>query len=133
MMLEISVDNFSDLLDMARAQADAQRLLMVFVSIDETWDNQQNGGYLTPVMCVDKTPDEIGSFETLISESSHTGQQWDIVFVAALSGKGSIVPSNEDANKPLDAMIAKINMGMVSGYLAFNKQGEILEMIPNSQ
>ena len=126
------MENFSDLLAMARAQADAQRLLMVFVAIDETGDNQSNGGYLTPIMCVDKTPNEIRSFETLVSESSHTGQKWDIVFVAALSGKGLIAPSNEDANKPLDAMIAKINMGMVSEYLAFNKQGEILEMLPNT-
>lgn len=127
------MENFSDLLAMAKTQAHAQRLLMVFVAVDATGEPQANGGYLTPIMCVDKTPEEIGNFDNLVSESSHTGQHWDIVFVGALSGRGATAPSNADANKPLDAMIAKINMGMVSEYLAFNKQGEILEMIPNSQ
>ncbi|MBK8186520.1 MAG: ribonucleotide reductase subunit alpha [Cellvibrio sp.] len=128
------MENFSDLLTMAKSQPDAQRLLMVFVAIDGNESNENpQGGYLTPIMCVDKTPDEIVSFESLLAESDNTGQKWDLVFVGALSGKGSIAPSNTDANKPLDAMIAKINMGMVSDYLAFNKQGEILEMTPNSQ
>ena len=128
------MENFSDLLTMAKSQPDAQRLLMVFVAIDGNESNENTqGGYLTPIMCVDKTPDEIVSFESLLAESDNTGQKWDLVFVGALSGKGSIAPSNTDANKPLDAMIAKINMGMVSDYLAFNKQGEILEMTPKSQ
>lgn len=128
------MEDFSDLLSMAKSQPDAQRLLMVFVAIDENESNKNTQcGYLTPIMCVDKTPSEIVSFEHLLTESDNTGQKWDLVFVGALSGKGSIAPSNTDANKPLDAMIANINMGMVSDYLAFNKQGEILEMTPNSR
>lgn len=123
------MENFNDLLVAARAQPDAQRLLMVFTQIDDTAENNaEQGGFLTPKMCVDKTPDEINSFADLVAEAANTGQPWDIIFVASLAGKGAAAPSNEDANKPLDAMIAGINTGTVHAYLAFNKQGEILSL-----
>jgi hypothetical protein len=79
-------------------------------------------------MCVDKSVDELTSFEDLVAESEKTNQHWSIMFAACLSGSNGIMPSSEDANKPLDAMIAAINNGMVSRYLAFNRHGELLSM-----
>lgn len=123
------METFDDLLTAARKQADAQRLLMVFAQIEEVAEKQSaEGGYLTPKMCVDKTPDEINSFIDLLAEAANTGQDWSLVFVASLAGNGAVAPTSNDANKPLDAMIAGINSGMVQNYLVFNKQGEILSL-----
>ena len=125
------METFDDFLAAARAQTDAQRILLVFTQIDDVADgNAAQGGFLTPKMCVDKTPSEITSFNDLIAEASNTGQQWSIVFVASLAGKAGHVPSSEDANKPLDAMIAGINTGMVHNYLVFDKSGDILSLTP---
>lgn len=128
------MEHFDDFLTAARAQADAQRLLLVFVDIDEVADGDANeGGFLTPKMCVDKTPDEITSFADLIAEAANTGQAWLLVFAASLAGKGAQAPSSIDANKPLDAMIAGINTGMIQQYLVFDKQGGILSLTVNDE
>ncbi|WP_062065063.1 hypothetical protein [Cellvibrio sp. OA-2007] len=126
------MEHFDDFLTAARAQADAQRLLLVFVAVDEVANNNtQEGGFLTPKMCVDKTPNEITSFNDLIAEAAQTGQVWSLVFAASLAGKGADAPSSSDANKPLDAMIAGINTGMIQQYLVFDKQGDILSLTAN--
>lgn len=128
------MEHFDDFLTAARAQTDAQRLLLVFVDIDEVADGDANeGGFLTPKMCVDKTPDEITSFADLIAEAANTGQAWSLVFAASLAGKGALAPSSIDANKPLDAMIAGINTGMIQQYLVFDKQGGILSLTVNDE
>lgn len=126
------MEHFDDFLLAARAQADAQRLLLVFVDIDEAaGGNVSEGGFLTPKMCVDKTPDEISSFVDLAAEAANTGQAWSLVFAASLAGKGAQAPTSTDANKPLDAMIAGINTGMIQQYLVFDKQGGILSLTAN--
>lgn len=126
------MENFDDFLAAARQQTDAQRLLLVFAQIDATAEGDTNqGGFLTPKMCVDKTPQEVASFSDLAAEAANTGQAWDIMFAASLAGQGQQAPSSSDANKPLDAMIAGINSGMVQQYLAFNPQGDILLLTPD--
>ena len=54
-------------------------------------------------------------------------------FAASLAGKGAPAPSSIDANKPLDAMIAGINTGMIQQYLVFDKQGGILSLTANDE
>ena len=126
------MEHFDDFLTAARAQADAQRLLLVFVAIDDAAGGDANeGGFLTPKMCVDKTPDEITSFTELVVEATKTGQDWSLIFAASLAGTGAQAPSSTDANKPLDAMIAGINTGMIQQYLVFDKQGGILSLTAN--
>lgn len=123
------MEHFDDFLTAARAQTDAQRLLLVFVDVDSgTAGDANDGGFLTPKMCVDKTPDEIASFTQLVAEATNTGQSWSLIFAASLAGKGPQAPSSSDANKPLDAMIAGINTGMIEQYLVFDKQGGILSV-----
>ena len=100
----MAITNFSDLLSEARLQPDAQRLLFVFTRA-ELPDNpsseqrarfeQGEGGVLTPVLCVDKTPEELSDMAALVAESRNTGVEWDIVFVGALSGRGSEAPASE--------------------------------------
>lgn len=129
--------SYDDLLQLARAQPNPQRLLFVFTQAEIEPDANEmqkadfdagNGGLLKPIMCVDKPLDELSTFNDLVEESVKTGQAWTVVFVACLSGYGNRMPSSEDANKPLDSMINSINQGMVSQYLAFNREGELLSL-----
>jgi hypothetical protein len=49
--------------------------------------NAGKGGALNPIIYVDKTLKELSTFAALVAESKKMGQEWKIVFVAALAGK----------------------------------------------
>jgi len=129
----MEIASFDDLLLAARAQPEPQRLLFVFAGVelpDDATPQQRErfaagqGGALVPLMCVDKLPDEIASFETLAEESRQFGHDWVIVFAAAMSGTLNHVPSSEDAEKPLQRMVDAIKQGAHSAFIPFNRQGE---------
>ena len=74
----MTISNFDDLLRSAREQAQPQRLLFVFTAAgmpDDATPEQRTrfqagqGGTLTPLMCVDKAPDELASFDALLEEA----------------------------------------------------------------
>ncbi|WP_024304626.1 hypothetical protein [Pseudogulbenkiania sp. MAI-1] len=128
------ITDFDSLLAAARAQPDPQRLLFVFARAVLHDDHQPQeaerfhagqGGILQPVLCVDKTPEELTSFTALAAESARTGERWQLMFVAAIGGSGGKAPSSDDAEEPLKRMIQTIQTGGdVSRYLAFDHQGE---------
>ena len=129
----MKISTFDDLLCAAREQADSQRLLFVFAKAgvpgDATRDQRQRfqagrGGTLTPLMCVDKTPDELVSFDALLEESRQLGQAWDIVFVAALPGTGSLAPTSAQAQEPLQRMVESIKSGAIGRFIPFDAYGE---------
>jgi hypothetical protein len=131
----MNISNYADLLNAARQQAEPQRLLFVFTlpEMPEGYTAAQvqnfqagTGGVLTPQMCVDKTLDELGDFPALVEESRHTGQDWKIVFVAALAGRAGVMPSSEEAQEHLKNMIHSIQNGAISNYLAFDRDGELV-------
>ena len=135
-----TITDFADFLTLANSQTDPQRMLLVFAraELDINHSTTQAddfalgiGGHLATVMCVDKTLGELTCFADLVSESEQTGQAWSILFVAGLCGANGVVPSSEDANKPLDAMIAAINSGIVSPYAAFNRDGILIQLEAN--
>ncbi|CAN5702038.1 hypothetical protein BH11PSE12_BH11PSE12_14980 [soil metagenome] len=130
------ISSYADLLSAAAQQAQPQRLLFVFAkaglshghdsSQKQQFDNQQ-GGELTAVMCVDKLTGELSDFASLVAESTHTGKNWDIVFVTTMSGQNGIAPDSNAASRPLDMMIESIKNGNIHNYLAFNKAGELVQ------
>ena len=129
----MTVSSFDELLRAAREQDAPQRLLFVFVAAgvpDDATPAQQSrfeagqGGTLTPLMCVDKTPEELASFEDLLAESRQFGSAWDIVFVAALAGTGDVSPSPEQAEAPLQRMVDAIKAGSIGGFVPFDVQGQ---------
>ena len=70
----MDISSFDDLLQAARMQPEPQRLLFVFAAVelpDDATPAQRarfeagQGGALVPLMCVDKTPQELASFEAL--------------------------------------------------------------------
>lgn len=133
----MAITNFSDLLNEARLQPDAQRLLFVFTRA-ELPDNptaeqrerfeQGEGGVLTPALCVDKAPEELTDMTGLVTESQNTGVEWDIVFVGALSGQGGEAPSAEQAEAQLERMVESLKMGNVDAFLALDRQGEAVSI-----
>lgn len=133
----MNIENFNDLLVMARAQPTSQRLLFVFVGVELPEDatpeqrtdfEAGHGGALVPLMCVDKTPQELESFASLQSEATQFDKPWALVFAAALSGTGSSAPTSADADSPLQAMIEAIKRGDIDGYIPFDTHGHTVQL-----
>lgn len=124
------INNFSDLIRMATEQADAQRMLLLFAAAEsegKSPDQQAERGTLAPVMCVDKLPTDIKSFSALVAEADSISQAWDMIFVAGLSGKGAIAPSEKDAEPYLNKMTSDIKTGQdLSQYLVFDRAENIV-------
>jgi hypothetical protein len=133
----MTIEIFNDLLVTARAQPTPQRLLFVFVGVELPEDatpeqrahfEAGHGGALVPLMCVDKTPQELESFATLKSEATQFGQPWALVFAAALSGAGVSAPTSADADSPLQAMVEAIKRGDIEGYIPFDTHGHTVQL-----
>jgi hypothetical protein len=128
----MNIESFSDLLVAAKAQPLAQRLLFVFAGVELPVDASAeqraafaagHGGTLTPLMCVDKSPDELASFDALVKEAAQFGPDWALVFSAAMSGTRQQPPTTTDADLPLQAMVEAIKRGDIAAYLPFDRQG----------
>ena len=131
------ISSYTDLLNAANAEPQPQRLLFVFcraelpddASVTEKADFANGeGGALTPVVCVDKMPDEVSDFAALVDESRQTGQAWDVVFVAAMSGRGGMAPSTDEAKQPLTMMVESVRLGHVGNYLPLDREGQAVAL-----
>lgn len=129
----MNITNFDDLLRAARAQPEPQRLLFVFAGAELPADASAEqrrqfeageGGELAPLMCVDKSADELAGFDALVAEAAQAGPPWAIVFTAALSGRGGAAPTSTDAEAPLQRMVDAIKAGRLDGLLPFDRQGD---------
>ena len=133
----MEISRFDELLQAARAQAEPQRLLFVFAGVELPDDAtpaqrerfaQGEGGALVPQMCVDKTPDELASFDTLVQEAAQFGQDWTLVFAAALGGTPNRAPTSEDAEAPLESMVDAIKRGVHAGLIPFDRSGHAVQI-----
>jgi hypothetical protein len=129
----MNIESFDDLLRAARSQPEPQRLLFVFAGAELPEDSTPEqraryqageGGSLTPMMSVDKSPGELESFAALAEEAGQFGRDWAIVFVASLSGRGGRAPSGAEAGQSLERMIASIKAGAVGAFIPFDRNGD---------
>jgi hypothetical protein len=129
--------NFADLLAAAHAEPEPQRLLLVFAAAELPRDatpaeralfERGEGGALAPVVCVDKRPEEIADFAALCAESDLTAQRWDILFVAAMSGRGGHAPNADEAVQPLRMMVEQIKGGHIARFVAVDRSGELVQL-----
>ena len=121
----------------AKQQPEPQRLLFVFLrtSLSKEAKHKEKqqfhsgqGGELQPIMCVDKTLDELGSFADLVEESKQMQQDWQIVLIAGLAGKNGHFPDSNEAEQPLNIMVQTVEQGGdLSKYLAFDKEGILIQ------
>ena len=129
----MNISSFDDLLRAARQQPEPQRLLFVFAQAvlpDDSTPEQRagfeagHGGALTPLMSVDKTPEELGTFAALVEESRQFGPDWAVVFVASLPGRTGRPPTSKEADQPLQRMIESIKAGSFGSFIPFDRQGQ---------
>lgn len=128
----MDISSFDDLLQAARAQSEPQRLLFVFAGAELPDDAtpaerarfaEGQGGALTPLMCVDKAPAELATFDSLVEEARQFGEQWAIVFVAALSGQLGTPPSADAAERALNRMVESVKAGRFGAFIPFDRHG----------
>ena len=129
---------FDQLLQAAAAQAEPQRLLFVFAGAelpdDATPAQRQgfatgSGGALEPMMCVDKSPQELTGFDALLAESHTAGPPWQVMFAAALAGRNGQPPSDRQVDQALQTMVERVRGGMVAGLLALAPSGDLLDFV----
>ncbi len=133
----VEITDYKSLLAVGKQQIEPQRFLFVFLqtflSDDHSDEDKQQfqsgqGGELKAIMCVDRDLAELTDFADLVLESKQMEQEWNIVLVACLSGKNGNHPTSEEAEEPLKIMVQAVqNGGDLSKYLAFDKQGELLQ------
>ena len=128
----MDISSFDDLLAAARQQPQPQRLLFVFVGAepgDDSTPEQRagfeagRGGTLTPLMCADKSPDEISDFARLEAESCQFGNDWVLVFVAGLDGRNGNAPTPEETKKALARMEESVKAGSFNAFIPFDRTG----------
>ncbi|MEO8754259.1 MAG: ribonucleotide reductase subunit alpha [Casimicrobiaceae bacterium] len=131
-MAHANEPHFGLLLHAAKSQPEPQRLLFVFAAAalpDDATAEQKaryergEGGELEPVMCVDKDAHALTTFEALAAESRQTGQAWQVVFVAGLSGRGTQAPSEAQAERALNDMVEAVRQGAIGQFSAYDAQG----------
>lgn len=132
-MPDLSISSFDDLLRTARQQPEPQRLLFVFTGAelpeDSTPEERKRfaagaGGALVPLMCVDKTTEELTTFAALVEESHTAGPEWTVVFVAGLAEQGGRVLAHHDAEAPLQRMVDAIKVGSHGSFIPFDRDGQ---------
>jgi len=137
MIAAMEIADFDDLLAAARAQAEPQRLLLVFADASLPADasaeqraafDAGEAGELGPVMCVDKSPAELADFQALLAEAATTAQPWTLVFAAALGGSAGQAPTAAVVDTALQAMVEAVRAGDIGRYIAFDRAGHAVQM-----
>ncbi|MEN9905277.1 MAG: hypothetical protein RLZZ555_1842 [Pseudomonadota bacterium] len=133
----MNITHFDDLLQAARQQPEPQRLLFVLTRPelpDDASAEQKaafeagHGGALVPVACVDRTPQELASFQAFATEAEPFCHDWVIVFAAGMAGRNGQAPSSESTQGPLEQMVAAIKAGQIGNFLPFDRSGDVIRL-----
>jgi hypothetical protein len=133
----MNISTFEDLLQAARAQAQPQRLLFVFVGATLPPDASAEqraafeageSGELAPLMCVDKDPQALPGFDALAAEALAFAQPWALVFAAAISGAGGQVPDDSRVAAALQRMVEAVRAGELGNFIPFDRQGHAVHL-----
>jgi hypothetical protein len=131
-MTTFELSHFDDFLTIAIQQSEPQKLLLVLTKRELPHGHtekqaqmfaQGHGGHLAPLAGIDKQLSELESFSSLVKESEQIGSEWDAVFVAALPGAKGKLPTPKEIDDAIEKMIHAIRNGMISNFLAFNRDG----------
>ena len=97
--------------------------------VEESDKEKGISGTITPVICVDKTPDEITSFEDFVKEADSINSDWDMMFIAGLSGENNEMPTPEDADPILNQMVNNLMSGQdLSRYLVLDRNDDPVDI-----
>ena len=124
---------FNDLLEMTKKQPEPQRLLFLFAQTGDTKGKikKHQRGSISPVMCVDKLPEELSDFASLKKEADSVSKDWEFMFIAGLSGTDGKAPSSNDAEPYLNKMTNDLANGQdLSRYVVINRDEQPIEIAP---
>lgn len=114
--------SFTELLSAAQQQAQPQRLLFLFAKADRI-TNGSNAGSIEPVMCSDKLPEDLDTFQSLVNEADQISTEWDFVIIAGLDGSDGKVATDEMTEAHLKNMADNLVTGEnLSQYLILDRQ-----------
>lgn len=126
---------FDELLVMAANQDQPQRLLFLFAKPEghnPKKSKKFQKGHINPMMCVDKLPDELTTFEALVKEADSIDSTWHFIFISGLSGENNKAPTSEDAEPYLNKMTNDLVTGQnINRYLVVDRIGQPIEMMAN--
>lgn len=123
--------HFDDVIAMAKQQDEPQRMLFVLAKTDskELGHGGQRSGTIQPVIYVDKLPDEIESFESLVAEADQLTSDWDMMLCAGLGGAQGKAPTSSDAEPHLNKMVEDVRSGQdLSRYLILDRDACVVNM-----
>jgi hypothetical protein len=119
------VSNFQSLVNAAKQQSQPQRLLFLFAKA-EAEDSKKNGqkrGTLSPLMCVDKLPEELTTFAAFSDEADNISPDWDFMLAVGLSGQNGKAPTTDEAEPFLNQMVDNLSAGQdLSQYVIFDRE-----------
>ncbi len=107
------ITNFQSLIIAAKQQSEPQRLLFLFAKIEpeDSKEANQDGGMISPLMCVDKLPEELTTFASFRDEADDISPEWDLMISIGLAGTNGEAPSSEDAEEFLNQMVSDVSDG----------------------
>lgn len=121
------MSKFQELLTMARYQAEPVKLLMLFTKADiESANNNVNKGFIQPLMCVDKLPQELSDYDALCKEADAINADWDLVFLTSINAnvESSIIDSS------MKSMVSDVQTGKNTAmYVVLDRQDNLVEMV----
>jgi len=126
---------FKDLLKLTSEQEQPQRLMLLFANAEAKnakKSKKHQRGTITPVMCVDKLPEELTSFDALVKEADSIEKGWNFIFIASLSGENGKAPTTDEAEPFLNKMANDIETGNnVGRYVIFDREENPIELEAN--
>ena len=126
---------FKELLELTHQQDQPQRLMFLFAKAESKnpkKSKKHQQGFIEPVMCVDKLPEQLTTFAALKSEADSIEKNWTFVFIASLSGEDGMTPSEDDAEPFLNKMVNDVKTGNnVSRYVIYDRDENPIELESN--
>jgi hypothetical protein len=123
--------HFEKMLAAAKAQPEPQRLLFMLAKSEIDSSDEETGikGTISPVMCVDKLPEELTSFENFVSEADKISSDWDMIFMAGVGGENQQMPTPEEAEPILNKMVDDLMSGQdLSRYLVIDRSNQPVDI-----
>lgn len=121
----MNINNFNDLVNEAKKQNIPQRMLFLFAkaeSLKGVFAVKHKSGTITPVMCADKLPEEIKTFQDLVTEADGISRNWNFVFIATFGDNPLQAPSSKDADSYLKRMCDDLAEGKdLSKYVVLDR------------